>query len=222
MQIKKGECRGSLLKIDFITRKDLTAIIPIGIIAAMDNRSAILECALNLFASRGYDAVGVQEIVETLDLSKPTLYHYFGNKQGLLQALLESSFTGLIDSVRAAAEYHHDLPYTLAKIAAAYFQFAESNPTFYRLQLSMSFSPADSEAFKAVAPFQDQQRAILEELFIQAVPDHGNMRNRHKDYAATFIGMVNTYIALALNGAIRLDEGQLHRAVHQFQHGIYS
>ena len=30
----------------------------------MDNRAAILSAALALFAERGYDAVGVQEVVE--------------------------------------------------------------------------------------------------------------------------------------------------------------
>ena len=51
----------------------------------MENRDHILDCALRLFAARGYDAVGVQEIVELAGLTKPTLYHYFGSKRGLLE-----------------------------------------------------------------------------------------------------------------------------------------
>jgi TetR/AcrR family transcriptional regulator len=54
----------------------------------MDNRSALLTHALQLFAARGYDAVGVQEIVEAAGITKPTLYHYFGSKRGLLDTLL--------------------------------------------------------------------------------------------------------------------------------------
>ena len=54
----------------------------------MENRERILRCALELFSSRGYDAVGVQEIVSTVGITKPTLYHYFGSKEGLLKALL--------------------------------------------------------------------------------------------------------------------------------------
>ena len=53
----------------------------------MDNRSAILSNALRLFAARGYDAVGIQEIVDEAGITKPTLYHYFGSKQGLLESL---------------------------------------------------------------------------------------------------------------------------------------
>src|SRR5215211_7966667 len=52
------------------------------------NRALILDRALGLFAARGYDAVGVQEIVEAAGVTKPTLYHYFGSKRGLLEALV--------------------------------------------------------------------------------------------------------------------------------------
>ncbi len=53
----------------------------------MDNRERLLQCALDLFADRGYDAVGVQEIVDTAGVTKPTMYHYFGSKHQLLQEL---------------------------------------------------------------------------------------------------------------------------------------
>lgn len=38
----------------------------------MDNKEKILQCALELFYARGYDAVGVQEIAETAGVTKPT------------------------------------------------------------------------------------------------------------------------------------------------------
>src|SRR5512139_3648504 len=107
----------------------------------MDNRSRILSCALRLFASRGYDAVGVQEIVDAAGITKPTLYHYFGSKRGLLDALLTAYFCPLYDLIRQVADYQRDLPLTLNRTAGAYFRFARENPLFYRMQLSMYFAP---------------------------------------------------------------------------------
>lgn len=49
----------------------------------MDNKELILKSALDLFYAKGYDAVGVQEIVDKAGISKPTLYYYFGSKLGL-------------------------------------------------------------------------------------------------------------------------------------------
>jgi AcrR family transcriptional regulator len=191
-------------------------------VAAVDNRSKILNCALQLFASRGYDAVGVQEIVEAVGLTKPTLYHYFGSKQGLLDTLLTEHFTEMYAAIEQAALYHHDLPLTLNKIVAAYFRYAQENRLFYRMQLSLWFAPIDSVAFKAVARLNEKQQQLLETLFIQATNDHGNMRGRQQAYAATFLGMINTYISLSLNGYTQLNDDLVYKAVHQFMHGIFS
>ncbi len=189
---------------------------------AMDNRSNILACALRLFTSRGYEAVGVQEIVDAAGITKPTLYHYFGSKLGLLEALLEEHFSQLHEQVEKAAAYKGDLPLTLNKLAATYFRFAKEHSTFYRMQLAMWFAPPDSDVHRAVFKFDQALHQLVETMFVHAAQDHGNMKGRHQAYAATFVGMVNTYIGLALNGYAQLDDQLVYKAVHQFMHGIFS
>jgi AcrR family transcriptional regulator len=188
----------------------------------MDNRSQILARALQLWSERGYDAVGVQEIVEAAGVTKPTLYHYFGSKRGLLDALVEEYSTGLRDALSVVAAYDHDLVATLEAVTRAYFAFAQENAEFYRMQLGFWFAPPQSEEFAAILARNVRQHAALERLFEAAAVDHGNMRGRQKAYAATFLGMINTYIGLWLNGYATLDADLVYRAVHQFQHGIYS
>lgn len=187
-----------------------------------DNRVNILNSAIALFAARGYDAVGVQEIVENAGVTKPTLYHYFGNKLGLLETLLEENFAGLAAALEIATAYNHDITHTLNQITAGYFQYAQAHRIFYRLQLSLWFAPPHSDAHIAVAKFQDRQQQALETLFQRAAGDHGNMRGRHQAYAATFLGMLNTYIGLALNDYVELNNDLVYKAVHQFMHGIFS
>ena len=41
------------------------------------------------FAVKGYDATSVREICEAAGITKPTLYHFFGSKDGVLQALVQ-------------------------------------------------------------------------------------------------------------------------------------
>ncbi|HVN54352.1 MAG TPA: TetR/AcrR family transcriptional regulator [Anaerolineaceae bacterium] len=188
----------------------------------MNNREKILAFALDLFAARGYDAVGIQEVAEAAGVTKPTLYHYFGSKRGLLDSLLAERFDRLNQVLREAADNQRDLPQTLDNIAAAIFQFASDNPDWYRMELSMWFAPPDSEPFQAVSRLNREQHQIIEDMFAQAAFQHGNMKGRQRAYAATFQGMLNTYIGMALNGYVRLDEALRRQAVHQFMHGIYS
>jgi TetR/AcrR family transcriptional regulator len=188
----------------------------------MDNRSNILSCAIRLFATRGYDAVGVQEIVEAAGITKPTLYHYYGSKQGLLDALLKEYFDPLYREVKSASVYRGDLSLTLNQVAKAFFDFANRNKMFCRLQLALWFAPPESDAFKAVSRLNHELYQLIEELFVRAAVDHGNMKGRHRAYAATFVGMINNYISLSLNGYAKLDDQLLYQAVHQFMHGIFS
>ncbi len=187
-----------------------------------DTRTELLQQALRLFAARGYDSVGVQKIVEAVGVTKPTLYHYFSSKRGLLDALLRHYFAILYERTRQAADYHGDLPLTLQKVVAAYFAFAREYPTFYRLQLALWFAPSESDSFKAVSRWMELQHTLIETLFVRAAEDHGNMKGRHQRYAATLIGTINTYIGLFLNGYSNLDDEVLYQAVHQFMHGIFS
>jgi AcrR family transcriptional regulator len=188
----------------------------------MHNRDAILARALELWGERGYDAVGVQEIVEAAGITKPTLYHYFGSKRGLLDALIEERSGGLHDALVPAAGYDGDIVKTLESIVRGYFAFARDNPEFYRLLLAFSFAPPNSDERLAVGSRNAAQYAALERLFEAAARQHGNMRGRHKAYAATFLGMINTYIGLAVNGHASLDDELVYRATHQFMHGIFS
>ncbi len=188
----------------------------------MDNRTELLNCALRLFASRGYDAVGVQEVVDAAGVTKPTLYHYFGSKQGLLEAVLNEKFAELYAALKTAAVYKGDLPLTLTGVVRAYFAFARENRRFYRMLLAMWFEPTGSDAFMVVSGLNAKQQQLVEQIFLQAVADHGNMRGRHRAYAATFLGTINTYVGLALNGYLELDDELVHRAVHQFMYGIFS
>ncbi len=188
----------------------------------MDNRANILHCALQLFSEKGYDAVGVQEVAEWSGITKPTLYHYFGSKLGLLKALLESYQADFNAKIQTASQYHGDLPISLETLARAYFQFAQENPAYYRMQLALYFAPPDSDGAVVTASLSRAQYQCVEEMFAAASKDHGNMRGRQALYAATFIGVLNTCIGLWLNHALTLEDDLLRRVVRQFQYGIYS
>jgi len=188
----------------------------------MDNRKHLLDCALLLFSQRGYDAVGVQEVVEAAGVTKPTLYHYFGSKRGLLEALLKQEAGELATAIFTSAEYQSDLGLTLENITRAYFLVAQEATSYYRMQLAMFISPPESESNQAIQPYMHQQGNMLEDVFLKAAADHGNLRGQHQRYAAVFQGEINALIGLYLNNKQELTEETVYQLVHQFMHGIFS
>ena len=119
----------------------------------MDNRAEILNAALDLFHARGYDAVGVQEIVERAGVTKPTLYYYFGSKLGLLKSLLETGYQILEAGVLEASRTKAGLPEVLYQVARVFFDFAAAHEKFYLFMLSLFYSGRENEPFMACFSF---------------------------------------------------------------------
>lgn len=52
-------------------------------------RTEILDVAQQLVQSKGYEQMTIQDILDTVQISKGAFYHYFTSKQQLLEALIE-------------------------------------------------------------------------------------------------------------------------------------
>ena len=59
--------------------------------ASIRSHDRILLKALELFSEKGYDATSVREICEAAGITKPTLYHFYGSKEGVYRALVEGA-----------------------------------------------------------------------------------------------------------------------------------
>ncbi len=52
-------------------------------------RNAILDAARRLVATKGYEQMAIQDILDDLRISKGAFYHYFDSKSALLEAMIE-------------------------------------------------------------------------------------------------------------------------------------
>ena len=95
----------------------------------MDNRQLIMEKALELFCARGYDAVGVQEIAEQSGITKPTLYYYFGSKQGLMETILEENSRILEEMLEKAVEEPGAVRFRCSGSSGIYIHLCLSHPS---------------------------------------------------------------------------------------------
>lgn len=58
-----------------------------------ESRAEIIDAAFGLFAERGFHGVSVRDIARKARVSEALLYHYFKNKTGLLEAVLQEKLT---------------------------------------------------------------------------------------------------------------------------------
>jgi TetR/AcrR family transcriptional regulator len=124
--------------------------------------------------------------------------------------------------VLPVAEYRHEVKTGLEEIFFAYRACFRKDPLFFRLFYSLSAAPPHSEGHIAAYPLYLDLFTALEDFFEAAALDHGNMKGRAKAYAASYIGILNTYALFEMNGHLDLTDAALRQAVHQFMHGIFS
>ena len=63
-------------------------------------KQKILDVAIDLFAERGFAETRISDIATRAGAEAPTIYHYFGNKQGLYHSASRACFIGASDRSR--------------------------------------------------------------------------------------------------------------------------
>jgi AcrR family transcriptional regulator len=101
----------------------------------------ILSTALDLFAVKGYDATAVREICEAAGITKPTLYHFYGSKEGVLQALVTSGFQRFQLLVSSAMAQPGPFRDRLKTVARAMFSSARRQPLYWRFMHGIVWAP---------------------------------------------------------------------------------
>lgn len=103
-------------------------------------REEILRSAISLFARKGYAGTGVQEILDAVDLSKPTLYYHFESKAGLFRAIMDYAYDRSFELMQRAVDAAAGTIEKLVGAASALFEFAETNRELTRLVLTTAFA----------------------------------------------------------------------------------
>jgi AcrR family transcriptional regulator len=65
-------------------------------ISPLNARERLMGAAVELFATRGFHAIGLRDLAGHVGLQAGSLYHHIDNKQGLLFELIESTLSDLL------------------------------------------------------------------------------------------------------------------------------
>ena len=114
--------------------------------APTEFRSAdrILMSSLQLFSTKGYDATSVREICEAAGITKPTLYHFYGSKEGVYRALVEGVLAPFTADVERLLAGDGPVRERLRAVARAYFERARTHPELVRFIFGLVHNPPGS------------------------------------------------------------------------------
>lgn len=117
-----------------------------------DTRRALIDAAAEVISRQGVEAASTREIYLQAGVKAPTLYHHFGDKQGLLDAVLTDAFERYLAQKRAL-QPTGDPATDIRQGWDTHVAFARANPSLYQLMWPpghMDPPPAATESAKAL------------------------------------------------------------------------
>ncbi len=125
------------------------------------SNSRILTKALELFSEKGYDATSVREICEAAGVTKPTLYHFYGSKEGVYRAIVEGALDRFRGEMLRALGGPGPLRDRLVRMARTYIESTAREPELARFIMALiHMSPRSAPATDFVGFWE----SILAEL----------------------------------------------------------
>jgi TetR/AcrR family transcriptional regulator len=104
----------------------------------------ILLKALALFSQKGYDATSVREICEAAKVTKPTLYHFYGSKEGVYRAIVDGALERFQTDVVRALLTEGTLRECLVRMARTYVDASVREPELARFVMALIHNPPRS------------------------------------------------------------------------------
>lgn len=108
-----------------------------------DRRRVILRAAVEVFSRKGYHGCRIQDVAKEAGVAYGLVYHYFKNKDELLESVFASGWNGFIARVQAEIERDHHVTARVKAIVHVAFEAYRRDPRGVKvLILEVGRSPA--------------------------------------------------------------------------------
>lgn len=142
----------------------------------METREALVAAALKVLEEAGEAQFSTRAVCAIADVTAPTLYHHFGNADGLLSAAIDEAFVEFLSS-KIVAMKSPDPVVALREGWDDYVRFAAARPRLYVAMMSRFLQGAEIPAARQAAELLlERVRAIAAEgrlaVTVEAAADH--------------------------------------------------
>ncbi|HEX4071522.1 MAG TPA: TetR/AcrR family transcriptional regulator [Planctomycetaceae bacterium] len=163
----------------------------------------ILQAAVRLFARKGYEATSTREIVEAAGVTKPMIYYYFKNKEGLYEAVLTRFLSQFAVRLRAVVDEPREPRDHLVEVVWAHLEYCREHRDFAKFFYAVFFGPEESAVADSLVSMTRQVQDLLIEACQRAVANGLVKPERIEALVTALQAMINLgVIATVKEGAV--------------------
>jgi AcrR family transcriptional regulator len=134
-----------------------------------DARERLLKAALELFTQSGYAATSVREIVEKAGVTKPVLYYYFKNKEGIYSEIVKTRFTDLDELFDYYLNYPGKVRERLLNLFDRILEFVVENREFVKLMHAIYYGPPQGSPYFDFEAYRKSLHAFISSMVEEGV-----------------------------------------------------
>jgi TetR/AcrR family transcriptional regulator, cholesterol catabolism regulator len=123
-----------------------------------DKRTQVLAAAIELFATKGFRGTSVRDIANAISSTLSSIYHFFGNKEGVILAILEHFGREIVTELTRISELDLDPLERFELLIATHIQMVGSR----RKENKVFLLDEEHLSPEGQAVDLDMQRRILE------------------------------------------------------------
>lgn len=157
---------------------------------AAQNRERIIEVAAKLFRERGFDGIGVADLMKSAGLTHGGFYGHFASKEDLMAQACERALEGSLDAMRRMAE--RDGGNALSVIASAYLSPLHRDQPGEGCVLAALGAEAARHGSPVRSAFTHGVRSLID-ILMRLVPGKSKRTKREKALA-TYASMVGALV----------------------------
>ncbi len=149
-------------------------------------RERILKAATALFSEKGYASSSVREIVELAGVTKPVLYYYFENKEGLFRAILAWALQLQEEVLTAVIQYPGAMLDRLIHLSQQAYQRVMENQDLFKMIHMLIFGPPQGVPAYDFDAYHRRMVQAIQTIYLQAL-EKGEVRKADSEDAAMML-----------------------------------
>lgn len=171
--------------------------------ARKTHKREILRAALACFVESGIDATTMDTIRARAESSVGSMYHHFGNKEGLLAAIYLAALDDQMRLIAPRVEAASDTRGAIAALIGSYLEWVEHEPQMARFLFQARHHVAAGPQQQALAERNQQRYASLHRRLAEGVKDGTVLKLPREVYASLLIGPAENYCRAWLSGRVK-------------------
>ena len=170
-------------------------------------RQRLLDSATDLFTQRGYAAATVREIVGAAGVTKPVLYYYFRNKEGIYLELMRQAFTRLDELIAASMGDRGSATQKLLRLCDRVYTLFMENVKLARVMYSIYYGPHQGAPFFDFDAYHLKFQKAVRGLIQEGIRKGEFKRRNPEDMTWAILGAINVAMEVHL-GHVELALGR--------------